>query len=211
MTVRGNDDFGAWVQNSPGRQGSPAIQVDGQSIFSANRGVGVYLQNVGDARFEEVTIEDTGVLPRIVDGLSSVEIGDGIQASSLVGTVALQGVVLRGNPRVGLLIDGSQGSLTAVSLDNVSVEFGGLPTPAEGEEIFSVVLQGVSDEIVGEDGLVVDEGFSPPSAEIFLELTDPLEAIPGIGGGIGAGIVGEDGKINEDVRVGPAGIVGEDG
>lgn len=107
-----NDNAAAWAQS--------VAHFDLTGVFLRNKFAGVVLVDVLDAVVHNSQIEQTIGVQRIIDGIPRV-VGDGIQMVRSADTSVLRDVTLTNNERVGALLELGGQTVTAATLDRVTV------------------------------------------------------------------------------------------
>lgn len=101
-------------------QGSIGLSLTGATTaVSRNGGAGIAALGTGRVAIEGARIEDTRAIPRAVGGTVEM-VGDGLHVASGTSIDHVDGIVLAGNARVGMLLDAGGGTLSG-SLTNITV------------------------------------------------------------------------------------------
>jgi hypothetical protein len=121
LSVRDHGDVGVWV-------GSSARFELGESSVIANNGfAGVVVSESHDVTLDGAIVEGTATVRRSVGTFGVQEIGDGVQLTGSYDAVRLANLTIRGNERVGLLVDAAPGvTFEAVAVDAGGAAFGAL-------------------------------------------------------------------------------------
>ena len=109
LTIEGNGDVAAWVTDAE------AFAVRGESVLRGNGFAGMVVDASDAVHLEGLLVEDTATVRRNIGDFGARSIGDGIQLIRPGNDVVLRDVTVRGNERVGLLVD-EAASVTFVSV-----------------------------------------------------------------------------------------------
>ena len=214
LLIEHNEQVGIWLQDISGSLDAPAFQIssDGASLED-NGGVALFAGHSSGISIENTSLNCTQLMPTIVEGRGSIDMGDGMQIVQLGGALSLNGVDIASdnaanNARVGLLIDGDLSGLNDVSMNNIQIT---------GDGGLGMILQNgaLTD---GEWDIDVDESLSENDASFdgTLEVasnisTSPSANLTGSGGLIGStGLVDEQGNLGSNVSIQEGGVLNTD-
>ena len=209
LQVMNNRNFAVWLQDIAATD-APAFMVRGASAIENNSGAGIFARDVAGIDLDGLTVANTATQTR-VDGFRPIEYGDGVQLVGVTGQIAIRNTYLVGNPRVGLLVDGtSEGGAPApdFALDAVYVELGELD-----EAPLGLIVQ--NSDAWDRDALL--DAFTIPteveardtSLGVELDLGDKFPNTFSVGSMVGDGLVGSDGFVNPEGEVQSEGVSGD--
>lgn len=105
VQVTENSERGLWAQRLKGTLEKPALRIEGSSVFSKNRIVGVGGLEARGIIFVGGRVQDTQASPTVTNLGQTEQVGDGIGLFGQSGDVKLDGVDLSGNARAAALVD----------------------------------------------------------------------------------------------------------
>lgn len=115
LSVHDNSLAGVWSQGSV----SLTLRGAGTSV-ARNGGAGVAALGTRTLAIEGGRIEDTRAIPRVIGGMGVQMVGDGLHVVSGTDIDHVDGIILAGNARVGMLLDAGGGALSG-AITNVTV------------------------------------------------------------------------------------------
>lgn len=127
LTAARNRLPGLWAQSSP------RLSVVGGEL-NGNRLAGIVVARSSDVTLDDLRVSDTGLGVRAV-GASPVEFGDGVQLREATESIAIRGVTLTRNARVGLLVEMNGGSGAGIDVAAVVID-------GEAEQLGAVAQNG---------------------------------------------------------------------
>ncbi|MBL8606982.1 MAG: right-handed parallel beta-helix repeat-containing protein [Myxococcales bacterium] len=136
VQVTENSERGLWAQRLKGTLDKPSLRIEGSSVFSKNRIVGVGGLEARGIIFVGGRVQDTQASPTVTNLGQTEQVGDGIGLFGQSGDVKLENVDLSGNARAAALVDnGTRGII-----------FVGGRVQTTGEQL-KVVVQNTSETV----------------------------------------------------------------
>lgn len=137
VTVTESSERGLWAQRLKGTADKPALRIEGSSLFSKNRLVGVGGLEARGIIFVGGRVQDTLASPTVTNLGQTENVGDGIGLFGGSGDVRIEGVEMLGNARAAALVDnGTRGII-----------FVGGRVESTGAQSLKVVVQNTSESV----------------------------------------------------------------